>query len=147
MQRCYDPSCRAYPGYGGRGIKVHTDFHNKVALVNYLRSLPNASVLLEIDRLDPDGDYAPGNLRFATRQEQCWNTRATSFVEYQGARWPARKWAKLYSRFSAQTVTRLARAGLSGEEILRRENGPVPGLRPRRRWRKTPVFNGELYRP
>jgi hypothetical protein len=146
MQRCYDPSSCAYANYGARGIKVHPDFHNKVAFVDYLRNLPNASVMLEIDRIDFNGDYAPGNLRFATRQEQTWNMRTTVFLDYKGVQWPARKWAKLHSRFSPQTVTRLARRGLSGEEILQRENGSAPGLRPRKRWRKTPVLDGELHR-
>lgn len=147
MQRCYDPSCRVYKDYGGRGIRLHPDFHNKIDFVDYIRTLPNACAELSLDRIDVNGDYAPGNLRFATQSEQCLNQRKTVYLKYDGKTWPATLWARRYSRFAANTVTRLARKGLTGEEILARENDPNPGLRPRKRRSKKQVLDGSLNRP
>jgi hypothetical protein len=122
MRRCYDPSNRAYQNYGGRGIKVHPEFHNKISFANYARKLDQASAELEIDRVNTDGDYAPGNLRWSTRKENCRNLRATIWVMFQGKKISAKEFAERYvDKFLPQTVARLAQRGLTGEEILDRQ--------------------------
>lgn len=139
MRRCNDPSNQQYPHYGGRGIKLHPDFLNKVSFANYVKTLPNAHESLSLDRINNDGDYAPGNLRWATQKEQVRNTRNTTFTTYNGACISAKEFAEKYVRkFIPQTVARLAAKGLSGEEILERESKCTrAGLRYRKRGAKT----------
>lgn len=81
--RCNNPLHRQYPQYGGRGITVckrWDDFENFLADMG-----PRPSVRHTIDRYpDNDGNYEPGNCRWATWTEQANNRRNNRFVEYKG---------------------------------------------------------------
>ena len=75
LQRCNTPTCREYVMYGERGIKC--TFPSRRAFLEHLVSLPGYDdPRLEIDRIDNDGDYAPGNIRFCTRKENMQNRRS-----------------------------------------------------------------------
>lgn len=83
--RCYNPSRKEYPRYGARGIKMCDEWRDSfLAFYNYVgpRPSPNHS----IDRINSDGDYEPGNVRWATRLEQQNNMRGNVWVEYNGER-------------------------------------------------------------
>jgi len=70
-QRCNNPNDRGYKNYGGRGIKfLFTSFAQFYAEMGN-RPSPAHSV----DRINNDGNYEPGNLRWATRKEQNNNKR------------------------------------------------------------------------
>lgn len=74
QQRCTNPARRDYPDYGGRGIRVcelWRDFRNFLADVG-----PRPSPQHSLDRIDNDGNYEPGNVRWATAKEQRANRRA-----------------------------------------------------------------------
>lgn len=73
-QRCGNPRCRQYADYGGRGIKCM--FASRREYLAYLMSLDGwDNPDLDIDRIDNDGNYEPGNLRFATRTQNVGNRR------------------------------------------------------------------------
>jgi len=84
FQRCNNPKDRGYRNYGGRGIQCL--FATKRDLFEYLLSLHSAQEWLgyEIDRIDNDGPYAPGNLRRATPAQNLQNRRRTQWVSYKG---------------------------------------------------------------
>ncbi len=70
-ERCNDPNHSRYKDYGGRGIKLKftsDEFVNYV--VNVLKIDPRR---LEVDRIDNNGNYEPGNIRFVTHKKNCNN--------------------------------------------------------------------------
>lgn len=135
MRRCYDPSNRGFKQYGALGVKVHPAFHNKVDYANYAKALPNANIDREIDRIDTFGNYEPGNIRWVTRKENCRNLRTTIWTTFKGEKISSKEFAERYvHKFLPQTVARLAKRGLTGEEILERESRCTrAGLRYRKR--------------
>lgn len=72
--RCDNPKWVAYKNYGGRGIKCL--FENSDKFVNYVvNELQIDPRGLDIDRIDNDGNYEPGNIRFISHKENCSNRR------------------------------------------------------------------------
>lgn len=68
IQRCTREDLATWERYGGRGIKVHQAWLVDISeFVKYLLTLPNNNdQAFEIDRIDNNGNYEPGNLRFVT---------------------------------------------------------------------------------
>ncbi len=69
--------CKHCKNYKDRGIKVHLEWINdRFSFVRYALTLSgHDDYSLSIDRINNDGDYVPGNVRFATRKEQNNNRR------------------------------------------------------------------------
>src|SRR5262249_28277246 len=76
--RCLNPQNKRYKDYGVRGIKIAPKWINDYpAFRNYINQNlgPRPSSNHTIDRIDNDGNYEPGNLRWSTRSEQQQNSR------------------------------------------------------------------------
>lgn len=75
-RRCLNPKHPAYKNYGARGICVCKEWQGSNGFVNFLKHIgkrPNEEY--SIDRINNDGHYEPGNVRWATRDQQQNNRR------------------------------------------------------------------------
>lgn len=119
FQRCYNPKCRAFHNYGGRGIKVHERWHN---FENFLADMGRRPAGMSLDRINNDGDYAPGNCRWATRKQQARNARFAQNATHEGRTQCLKDWAAEAGIPYLTFYTRLRRYGWSFEDAL---NTPV----------------------
>lgn len=71
-QRCNNPNNQGYKNYGGRGIKVCGRWHS---FENFYADMGDCPEGLTLERKDNDGNYEPGNCRWATWKEQGKNKR------------------------------------------------------------------------
>jgi hypothetical protein len=74
--RCSNPNNKAYKWYGARGIKVCERWCGPDGFMNFIADMGRRpSPNLSIDRIDNDGNYEPGNCRWATAKQQSQNRR------------------------------------------------------------------------
>lgn len=74
ISRCENKNNNAWHNYGGRGIYVHPKWRNSfLDFLNDVGRRPSKDYSL--DRIDNNGNYEPGNVRWATREQQNKNRR------------------------------------------------------------------------
>lgn len=116
MQRCLDERSKSYERYGGRGIKVCDRW---LMFDNFLADMgPRPSSEYSIDRINNDGDYEPGNCRWATRMEQACNTRRNRILEFNGESLTLAEWERRLGSKKNVLARRLDGLGWSVEKAL-----------------------------
>ena len=76
FKRCYNPNNRSYKWYGARGVTVDPVFRDFRRFYEEVGPKPGPGY--SIDRIDNNGNYEPGNIRWATQSEQNYNQRHTT---------------------------------------------------------------------
>lgn len=91
--RCSNPNDVSFPNYGCRGITVCDRWENDFCA--FLEDLGERPVGTTIERIDNEGNYEPGNCRWATRREQMRNSRIARLVEVDGVIRTIAEWVRL----------------------------------------------------
>lgn len=113
--RCGDPKHISYKYYGAKGVKVSPQWD---AFSTFLRDMGmRPSKDHSIDRIDPDGDYAPGNCRWATEIEQQNNRRNTKWITLYGDTHSESEWCRIRG-FRAQVIGQRLRRGWSIRDAI-----------------------------
>lgn len=73
-QRCLNPNEKRYKDWGGRGIKIHPEWIDSFEAF-YSHVGPKPTPKHTIDRIDNDGNYEPGNVKWSTPKEQAERRR------------------------------------------------------------------------
>lgn len=84
--RCHNHRNKSYKNYGGRGIAVCDEWRNSfIPFYQYVSALPHFGENgYSIDRINNDGNYEPGNVRWATIRTQSLNKKTTIHVSVLG---------------------------------------------------------------
>jgi hypothetical protein len=115
--RCFCPTNPAYSYYGGRGITMYEPWRRDFfAFRNFVGPRPSSKHT--IDRIDNDGNYEPGNVRWATRKEQARNRRSNVYLELDGRRLIVEDWASLTGIKKSTIVIRIKKYGWSVQRAL-----------------------------
>jgi hypothetical protein len=72
MARCFNPQHPAYERYGGQGITVYEDWRS---VLGWFADMGPRPAGCSLDRIDNDGNYEPGNCRWATAKQQIHKRR------------------------------------------------------------------------
>jgi hypothetical protein len=127
--RCLNKNHVAYDAYGGAGVKICKRWRSFVLFLADMGERPSRGHTL--DRFpNREGNYEPGNARWATSSEQNINRRMAHVLEMGGLSMTMTEWSrKLGVRVS--TISERLRHGWSVRQALSR---PVrPRARPRAR--------------
>lgn len=109
-QKCYDPYASNFKYYGGRGIKMDESWYNSFeAFFKYVGKRPTPKHTLE--RINNNKNYEPGNVRWATKREQCNNRRTNKSIEYKGESRTVAEWARVLGLKRQTLHSRLVRNG------------------------------------
>lgn len=124
--RCTKPFATQYKYYGGRGIQVCSRW---LSFENFLADMVDRpSPQHSLDRFpNRDGNYEPGNVRWATAIEQGRNTRANLVLEYRGEALCASEWAARFGLVPGALYKRLE-LGWSVERALTTPSGAANPL-------------------
>lgn len=125
--RCRNPNNPRYASYGGRGIAICERWKR---FENFWSDMgPKPSKSHQLDRVDNDRGYEPGNCRWATPAVQMVNRRVTRFVEVDGKQVPLAELARLCG-IPANTLRGRI---VAGWDITRATSTPLKKTGPRLR--------------
>ena len=84
--RCFNPNNKRFNDWGGRGITVCDEWKNDFqAFYDHVSQLPHfGEEGYSLDRINNDGNYEPGNVKWSTQHEQCRNRRNNILIALNG---------------------------------------------------------------
>ena len=121
--RCSNEKDPGYKNYGGRGIKVSSEWQYYLNFkadiykqyINHLKKYGSKNT--QMDRKDNNGDYCKKNVRFATRKIQCRNKRTNKLITYKGQTKTMAEWMEIYN-FPRNIIYERLKAGWSVEKTF-----------------------------
>ncbi len=116
-QRCYKPNFIYYRHYGGRGITMDQRWQADFAEFVKDAGLPPAKGY-DLDRINNNGNYEPGNVRWVTHRENLKNMRSNRPVTIDGVTKLSSEWAD-QAGISRPAFFRRLEAGWTGKALLK----------------------------
>jgi hypothetical protein len=113
-QRCKNPNNESFALYGARGITYSPHWEDFAA---FIADMGQPTQDQSLDRIDPRGNYEPGNCRWATKKEQARNRISNRFVEFRGSSVPLAELAERYNIAQSTLAQRLDR-GMGVEDAI-----------------------------
>ena len=92
-KRVLNTNNKNYNDYGGRGISVYSEWIDDFPAF-YEHIGPRPTPKHSIDRIDNNGNYEPGNVRWATVSEQRNNTRSNVMITFNGVTKTLAQWCR-----------------------------------------------------
>lgn len=120
--RCGNEKCKSYMNYGGRGITICDEWKDDFqTFYDYVSKLPHFEEEgYSIDRINNDGNYEPGNVKWSTTKEQANNKRSNRVLEAFCEKHTVAEWSEKLG-ISDKTIMSRLRRGLSAEDALKIE--------------------------
>lgn len=115
IKRCEYKKYEQYDRYGGRGIRICDRWRNSFEAF-YDDMGPRPTSRHTLDRIDNDGNYEPGNCRWATPKEQAENRRTSRLITFDGSTDTLSGWGRRLGR--NHVVAKRLRRGWSMERAL-----------------------------
>lgn len=115
--RCANAEAQAYANYGGRGIKVCDIWMASVE--QFIADMGPCPDGLTLERIDVNGNYEPGNCRWATVKEQNRNRRDSINVEFCGRTMNLADLAESTGVPYRHLRYRIKKRGMSADEAVR----------------------------
>jgi hypothetical protein len=116
IYRCHHENCPDYPKYGGRGIEVCDRWRDSFQA--FLEDVgPRPSPNHSLDRIDNNSNYDPGNVRWATSEQQANNRRNSRLLTCDGITQGLSQWARQLG-VSAPAILARLKGGMSEQEAL-----------------------------
>jgi hypothetical protein len=123
--RCLNSNDRAFANYGGWGIAICDRWCDSFEA--FLADVgPRPSPAHSIDRKDNNGNYEPGNVRWATTEEQARNKRTNVWIEFDGSRRLVVDWAERLGISASTLHSRLKRPGWTVRDVITTPLGGRP---------------------
>jgi len=95
IRRCEDSTRQNFERYGGRGIRVCEEWRGDGGFQRFIQHVGlRPSARHSIDRIDVNGNYQPGNVRWATLEEQARNKRNSVFITVGETTLTLGEWAR-----------------------------------------------------
>lgn len=117
LKRCYDSSVIRFPKYGGRGISVCDSWRS--SFLNFYQDMgEKPSKNHSLDRIDNNGNYEPGNCRWATKVEQANNKSSNVLITHQDKTMSIAQWSREIGIPARILRQRLVRDKLSVEQAF-----------------------------
>jgi len=107
--RCLNPKCKGYPRWGGRGISICEEWKNSYPEFKKWALGAGYQERLQIERSNNDGNYEPGNCRWATQKEQNRNKRSNIHVTFNGVTKVLAEWVEEFGLRYSVVYSRLYR--------------------------------------
>lgn len=125
LSRCNNSDAKDYQRYGGRGIKICSEWENSYDCFYEWAMNNGYQDDLTIDRIDVNGDYEPNNCRWVDRKTQARNRRNNVIIE-------------------GKTIAEIAEErGLNSSTLYRRHESGIDNLLEKRDLRAVHMVNGK----